>query len=403
MIYDVLFHPLHPRYTGYPMKIAFIHNDKKLGTGAHFINDLIASRLHEIGIEVKNFYPKSPLVDPPVHLRGLGNILFFYSLLEHKNQILKFDLVQGTTYTPLAFLAFPIPVVSHFGSTSWGFLDAVPQAKDLDAASRKIWAELRDAGVINQLNIMTRRPLRDVAEIERFVATRADAVIATSQIVRQDLLRAGVDEKNIHLVPNAIEDYWFDRKPLRIHASPSLVFLGRLGSDPFTLKLKGLDRLVDLYRRFKRVPKHTIGMTTNKALIEFMDARINTHTFYANLKKEEIPTLLNALAGSILLVTSRYEGFSLSLIEGMSQGLIPVTYAVGIAPEVITHGKNGFLVQNQTEATRAIQYIIGLSTEKRRELAEAARMSAKPFNSRMISKRLLAVYNQVIKKPRNKK
>lgn len=386
-----------------PMKIAFIHNDKKLGTGAHFINDLIGSRLHDVGIEVKNFYPRSPLVDPPVHLRGLGNILFFYSLLEHKNQILKFDLVQGTTYTPLAFLAFAIPVVSHFGSTSWGFLDAVPQAKNLDSASRKIWAELKDADVIGQLNITTRKPLRDVAEIEQFVATRADAVIATSEIVRQNLLDAGVDKKKIHLVPNAIEDYWFNRKSLRVSASPALVFLGRLGSDPFTLKLKGVDRLIDLYRRFRSVPKHTIGMTTNKALVEFMDARVNNHLFYANLKKEEIPTVLQKLAGGILLVTSRYEGFSLSLVEGMSQGLIPVTYPVGIAPEIITHGHNGFLVNTQAEAARAIQYILGLPLEKRRELAEAARVSARPFNSRMISKRLLVVYNHVIQKPPQKK
>lgn len=42
------------------MKVAFIHNDKKLGTGAHFINDLMASRLREAGVRVKSFYPRHP-------------------------------------------------------------------------------------------------------------------------------------------------------------------------------------------------------------------------------------------------------------------------------------------------------------------------------------------------------
>lgn len=385
------------------MKIAFIHNDKKLGTGAHFINDLIASRLREVGIEVKNFYPRSPLVDPPIHLRGVGNILFFYSLLEHKNQILKFDLVQGTTYTALAFLAFPIPVVSHFGSTTWGFLDAVPQTKDLDTGLRRIWAALKEAGVITQLNITTRKPLRDVAEIEQFVATRADAVIATSKIVRQDLLDAGVDGAKIHLVPNAIEDYWFNRRALRLSNRPSLVYLGRIGSDPFTLKLKGIDRLLDLYGRFRTTPKHTIGITTNKELPQWLDATYPGHLFYANLKKEEIPDVLSKLVGSVLLVTSRYEGFSLSLVEGMSQGLIPVTYPVGIAPEIITNGKNGFLVSTQTEAIRAIQYILALPDDKRLEMAEAARSTARQFNSTMISTKLLAVYKKILKKTPHKK
>src|SRR3989338_7757978 len=65
------------------MRIAFIHNEKKIGTGAHFINDLMMKRLRDTGVRVKNFYPKNPLLDAPVHLKGLANILFFYSLLEN--------------------------------------------------------------------------------------------------------------------------------------------------------------------------------------------------------------------------------------------------------------------------------------------------------------------------------
>src|SRR3989338_8623687 len=196
------------------MKIAFIHNDKKVGTGAHFINDLMVRRLREAGVRVKNFYPKNPLLDTPLHLKGISNVLFFYSLLERKDEILKYDLIQGTTYTPLAFLPFSIPVVSHFGSTSWGFLRAVPLAKDLESSLRKIWLVLKKAGVIHELNVRSRRPLRDVAEIEELVAVRADAVIAASEIVRKDLLAVGVVPEKIYVVPNAIEDYWFNGQPM---------------------------------------------------------------------------------------------------------------------------------------------------------------------------------------------
>jgi len=79
------------------MKIAFIHSEKKITTGAHYINDLIATKLKERKIKVKDFYPKAPLMDSPHHLKGLKNILFFYSLLENKDEILKCDLIQGTT------------------------------------------------------------------------------------------------------------------------------------------------------------------------------------------------------------------------------------------------------------------------------------------------------------------
>jgi glycosyltransferase involved in cell wall biosynthesis len=380
------------------MKVAFIHNDKKLGTGAHFINDLMASRLREAGVRVKSFYPKNPLLDAPHHLKGISNVLFFYSLLEHKDEILKCDLIQGTTYTPLAYLPFSIPVVSHFGSTSWGFLKAVPLAKNLERSLRDIWLALKNGGAIRELNVRTRRPLRDVAEIEKLVALRADAVIATSEIVKKDLLEAGVSLENIHVVPNAIEDYWFKRRLMTILERPSLVFLGRIGADAFTLKLKGLDRLIDYYQRFPSIEKHTIGITTNKALVDWCNRNIQNHHFHVNLKKERIPELLSDKAGSILLITSRYEGFSLSLIEGMSQGLIPVTYPVGIAPEIVQNGKNGFLVDSQKEGKSAIEYILHLTKEERHQLAKAAQETARRFDSKTISKRLLAVYSHTLKK-----
>ncbi|MFA5854595.1 MAG: glycosyltransferase family 4 protein [Patescibacteria group bacterium] len=380
------------------MKVAFIHNEKKIGTGAHYINDLMSSRLREAGVRVKNFYPKSPLLDAPLHLKGISNVLFFYALLEHKDEILKYDLIQGTTYTPLAFLPFSIPVVSHFGSTSWGFLKVVPLAKDMEAPLRKVWLMLKKDGVIRELNVRTRRPLRDVAEIEQLVALRADTVIATSQVVRQDLLETGVAPENIEVVPNAIEDYWFGRQPIVLVEKPSLVFLGRIGADAFTLKLKGLDRLIDHYQRFPSLYKHTIGITTNKELAKWCDRKIPNHTFHPNLTKEKIPDLLSGLAGSILLITSRYEGFSLSLLEGMSQGLIPVTYPVGIAPEIIQDGKNGFLVRSQAEGRKAIEHLLQLSDEERRVMALAAQETAKRFTSKAISTRLIEVYAHTLKK-----
>jgi len=118
------------------MKIAFIHNQKKIGTGSHYINDLISLKLRQRKIEIKNFYPKTELIDPPPHLKGLANILFFYSLLDHKQEILKYSIIQGTTYTPLPFLALSIPVITHFGSTTNGFIvknqtEAIERAKEI--------------------------------------------------------------------------------------------------------------------------------------------------------------------------------------------------------------------------------------------------------------------------------
>jgi len=377
------------------MKIAFIHNDKKIGTGAHYINDLMSLKVEESGAEIKNFYPRTSLIETPVPLSGIKNILFFYSLLEKRNEILKFDLIQGTTYTPLPFLAYPIPVVCHFGSTTRGFIESTPMANNIEDGCRQVWYGLKKTGVIHELNLKTRKPLRDIADIEEYVASKANAVIATSENVKQELIKSGVASKNIHIIHNAIEDYWFEAKKFEITKNPHIVFLGRLGGDAFTLKLKGFDRIAHLFQSLPKVPKTTLCMTLNKPVLHFLREKIENHTVIENVKKDEIPNFLAPLRGSILFISSRYEGFSLSLIEGMSQGLIPVTYSVGVVPEIIVNGKNGFIVSSQKEAIAKINLILS-DTKLRESMSREAAKTSRQFSSDIIAKKLIKLYAQVI-------
>ena len=378
------------------MKIAFIHSDKKIGTGAHFINDLIASKLREKGAEVDNFYPQFLLTDTPIHFKGINNILFFYSLLEKREEILRHDIIQGTTYTPLAFLRFSKPVVSHFGSTTIGFLKAVPKTNHLENGCSDVFFRLKQLGVIRELNIKTRRPLNDIASIEQYAAERADYIIATSDIVKKDLISVGVAAEKIEVIYNAIEDYWFETPNNSPLTEPAIVFLGRIGEDPFTLKLKGVDRLIWLFERFPEVKKFSVVMSRNKKLVQWMKNNIPNHSIIANAVKDGIPSLLKQYAGGIALLTSRYEGFSLSLIEAMSQGLVPISFSVGIASEIIRNGENGFIVHTIEEAKEKIKLLLN-DAALRHRLALAARETAKQFKSDTMIEKIFALYKRILK------
>lgn len=377
------------------MKIAFIHSDKKIGTGAHFINDLIACKLREKGVEVNNFYPQFLLTDTPVHFKGIKNILFFYSLLEKRDKILRHDIIQGTTYTPLAFLRFSKPVVSHFGSTSIGFLRAVPKTNLLENGCSDVFFRLKQSGVIRELNIKTRRPLNDIASIEQYAAERADYVIAATDIVKSDLVGVGVAAGKIEVIHNAIEDYWFETPNTNLENDPALVFLGRIGEDPFTLKLKGVDRLIWLYERFPEVDKFSVVMSRNKKLIQWMRNNISNHSIAVNAVKDTIPALLKKYAGGIALLTSRYEGFSLSLIEVMSQGLVPISFSVGVAPEIIRDGENGFIVRFPDEAEEKINFLLK-DTVLRHRLSLNAKETSKQFRSDVMIKKTLVLYRKIL-------
>ena len=377
------------------MRIAFIHNDKKIGTGAHFINDLIALKLRERGVTVDNFYPQFLLTDTPTHFKGINNILFFYSLLEQREEILRYDIIQGTTYTPLAFLRFSKPVVSHFGSTTAGFLKAVPKTQFLENECSDIFTRLKTLGILRELNIKTRRPLEDIASIEHYAAERADYVIATSEIVKKDLLDSGIAAEKIGVIHNAIEDYWFEEQVAYGNALPAIVFLGRIGEDPFTLKLKGVDRLIWLFERFPDVKKFSVVMSRNKKLLQWMKKSIPNHVLVENAIKDSIPALLRPYQGGIVVIPSRYEGFSLSLIEAMSQGLVPIVFSVGVAPEIIRNGENGFIVKTIHEAEEKIKLLLSDAT-LRQTLARAAHETARRFTSDSMIESTLELYQKIM-------
>lgn len=379
------------------MKIAFIHSDKKIGAGAHFINDLIATKLREKNVEVNNFYPQFLLTDTPVHFKGINNILFFYSLLERRDEILRHDIIQGTTYTPLAFLRFSKPVISHFGSTTIGFLRAVPKTNHLENGCSDIFFRLKQSGAISELNIKTRRPLNDIASIEQYAAERVDHIIATSEVVKNDLIGLGITVEKIEVIHNAIEDYWFETSNANLENRPALIFLGRIGEDPFTLKLKGVDRLIWLYEKFPEMEKSSVVMSRNRKLIRWMEDNISNHSIIANAAKDSIPGLLKKYAGGIALLTSRYEGFSLSLIETMSQGLVPISFPVGVAPEIIRDGENGFIVHTPEDAEEKIR-LLAKDTVLRHRLALSAKETAKQFKADIMIEKTLLLYRKILDK-----
>ena len=383
---------------GSGLKVAFVHGERKLSTGAHHINQLMTEALAAQGVKIHNFYPRVRLTDTPAHLRGIANILFFHSLLDRKEEILKNDIVQGTTYTTLPFLTFPnVLTVSHFGSTTRGFLHSVPTTTKLPAKAKKFYKELYKLDIVPELDFKTFRPLTDTADMEEIVATRVDACIATSKKVQVELVKAGVATERVHIIHNAIENYWFTQTSVPVSSTPRpphLVFLGRMGGDIFTLKLKGVDRLVEFYRAFPEVNKTTICMTTNRKLKEWLKVSFPLHSMYVNLRKNLIPGALAPLYGSILFLPSRYEGFSLSIIEGMSQGLVPVAYPVGVVEEVIQDGVNGFIVTSLEQAVDRASELLR-NQELRLTMASKAKETAAQFTSAQIAKDLITLYRKI--------
>lgn len=378
-------------------RILFIHEEKKVKYGAHYINDLIVEKLKKRGYLVHTIYPKESISIFSKSLDGIKNILFFYSLINMRKRIRRYDIIQGTTYTTLPFLDIGKHVISHFGSTTYGFLKSVPSKNKLEIEKKELSGIFMD--VKKELSISPRsRPIRsleDISKLEIEVAKKSSAVIATSKHVQNELIRNKVDKNKVHLIHNAIEDYWFESMPIRkVKDRASLVYLGRMGDDLFTIRLKGLLRLIYVLRMFPEIQKTVIGMCSNTKGYSKLFSRIPNLTIYLSVEKKRIPSIIRHNYGDIYINAARYEGFCLSLIEAMSRGLIPVIYPVGVAPEIIENGRNGYLVHNLDEMIEKIKFLM-LNKSLRRNMAVEAIKTSKLFKPDILINRLLELYSQL--------
>jgi L-malate glycosyltransferase len=93
-----------------------------------------------------------------------------------------------------------------------------------------------------------------------------------------------------------------------------------------------------------------------------------------------------------LLLPSELESFGLAALEGMACEVVPIATRVGGVPEVIEHGKSGFLADVGDVETMARYATAILSDEKRlRDMGKACRTAAQ---SRFCTTRIIPQYEE---------
>ncbi|MDD3127360.1 MAG: glycosyltransferase family 4 protein [Candidatus Izemoplasmatales bacterium] len=381
-------------------KILYIHpTNKKLKYGAQYINALIIKKLKTKGYIVDTVYPENRITILNDCLAGINSILFYYSLISKKKQSKKYNIIQGTTFTVLPFLENGVPVISHFGSTTCGFLETVPTDKKLYLENMDVFSILSHIKLELKINNngVSIKSLQDINKMEIEVAKKSTAVIATSKNVEKELIKNGVKKNKIFLVYNAIEDYWFKQKLIKkVKPTANLVYIGRMGDDVFTIKLKGISRLIWILKQFPNLNKKIIGLCSKYKEYESVFSKIPNTKAILSLEKQKIPKELSSNYGDLYLNPGRYEGFCLSLIEAMSQGLVPIVFPIGVAPEIIKNGKNGYIVNSVNEMITKIKYLKN-NKLKREAMAKEATMTSKQFTAEIMVKKLSKIYTFVSK------
>jgi len=122
------------------------------------------------------------------------------------------------------------------------------------------------------------------------------------------------------------------------------------------LQLKALSKLKQSYPKFLLI---IVGDGPERKKLEKLVLKLNLkeNVIFEGWQRDVVSYLKSS---DCLLLSSNYEGYGRAIIEALIFGLPVIATKVGIAPEVIENGGNGFLVEvgNEKEYLEALEKII---------------------------------------------
>ena len=167
-----------------------------------------------------------------------------------------------------------------------------------------------------------------------------------------------------------------------------LAFLGRISPE------KGIERAIEIALAAKM--KLKIAAKIDKADERYYEKKIKKllkHPlieFIGEINEDQKCSFLGE-AYAFLFPINWCEPFGMVMIESMACGTPIIAHPMGSVPEIITPGKDGFLVNSVEEAVAAIRSLKNL------DRSEVRKSFVKRFTAERMAKDYLLIYEQVIR------
>jgi len=236
---------------------------------------------------------------------------------------------------------------------------------------------------------------RSYLPITRYSIEQSDGVTAISNYLRDRTLRVFDVKNSIEVIYNSVNCDVYRRNPegtaeLRKEYAPNgerlLVHLSNF---------RPVKRLTDVVEIFDRVHKQIpsklllIGDGPDRSVAEWLAVQKGIHQDVLFLGKQDQIQEKVAIA-DLMVMPSELESFGLAALEAMACEVVPIATRVGGVPEVIEHGKSGYLAEVGDVETMA-RYAIELLTDEDR-LREMGREARAVAQDRFCSTKIVAQY-----------
>lgn len=210
---------------------------------------------------------------------------------------------------------------------------------------------------------------------------------------------------SIITLTNGDAEMWHSEKvkvipnPLVVTASPNQVEKARkvvaVGS---LLMVKGFDMLLDAWEKiYEKHPDWQLEITGEGVEAPFLLRQMQKMRNVKILPKTS-DIASRYLSGEIFVMTSRFEGFGLVLLEAMSFGLAPISFDCDFGPrEIITDGWDGILVPlgDTVQLSDRLHFLM-TNDDERRRLGQNAIEKSKKYHEDKIMPQFSQLYESLI-------
>lgn len=164
----------------------------------------------------------------------------------------------------------------------------------------------------------------------------AQTVFVASTFTRSTLQKAPKCEAEVHVIPYGSPPLGPARKKRSCSEPLRVLFVGALS------QRKGLSYLFKAVSELRSHVLLTLIGARPNIKSKVLDAVLHQHRWIASLPY--LAVLHEMRRNDLLVFPSLFEGFGLVILEAMSQGLPVITTAQTAGPDLITDGREGFII-----------------------------------------------------------
>ena len=240
---------------------------------------------------------------------------------------------------------------------------------------------------------------------------RCKRFIPVSILAREKFLRAyDVDAKKIQVIHPGIDMEKFrglDRKQCRheirslwgIDETDVIILFVSMNFD-----IKGLDALMAAAAKAKssdrsqKIKLLIVGKGEERKYRRIaQNLGIGNDVIFAGVHREKLERIY--LASDMFSILSKFDTFGIVVLEGMAASLpVVVSSSVG-AKDLVTHGVNGFIIQDSTNIDRISEKIgILLNKEVRTRMGEAAHETALHNTWESVATKYKSIYDELLER-----